>query len=258
MMHRIPILALFAAILCAQNPDNPFDRPPANVDRALRERITQFYQFHVGKEYRKAEALVAPDTKEFFYGHNKPAYLSFEIGRIEYSDNYTRAKATVLCEQYVMMPGFADKPIKVPTPSTWKLERGKWYWYVDQNAMRDTPFGRMTAGPASPTGGPLPGAIPSDPAPFLKLVKADKDAVSLKPGQPEQVTIANTAPGIMSVTILGEIPGVEAKLDHSTLQIGDKTVLSLRAKDGAQAGLLNIKVDQTGEIIAIKVDVQNQ
>ena len=258
MMHRIPILVLFAVVLRAQNPDNPFDRPPANVDQALRERITQFYQSHVTKEYRKVEALVAPDTKEFFYSHNKPGYLSFEIVRIEYSEHFTRAKATVLCEQYVMMVGFADKPVKVPTPSTWKLEKGKWYWYVDQNAMRDTPFGRMTAGPASPTGGPLPGAIPSDPTPFLKLVRADKDAVSLKPGQAEQVTIANKAPGIMSVTILGEIPGVEAKLDHSTLQIGDKTVLSLRAGDRAESGLLSIKVDQTGEILSIKVEVQNQ
>src|ERR1700730_5404914 len=143
-MYRISTLALLVADVClAQNPDNPFDRPPANVDRALRERITQFYQFHVDREFKKAEALVADDTRKFFYSNNKPAYLSFEIRGIEYSEHFTRAKATVLCEQFVMAPGFADKPHKVPTPSTWKLEHGKWYWYVDQNTLRDTPFGKM-------------------------------------------------------------------------------------------------------------------
>src|SRR5947209_11732800 len=118
-MFRISALALIAAGLSlAQNPDNPFDRPPANVDRALRERITQFYQYHVDREFKKAEALVADDTKKFFYSNNKPAYLSFEISRIEYSDGFKRAKATVLCEQYIMAPGFAGTPHKVPTPST--------------------------------------------------------------------------------------------------------------------------------------------
>ena len=174
-MLRIPLLALFAATLFAQNPDNPFDKPPADVDKALRERMYQFYHFHVTGEYRKAEALVAEDTKDFFYTRNKPAYLSFEISRITYSDNYTRAKAVVLCEQYVMMPGFADKPLKVPTPSTWKLEDGKWYWWIDPEALRDTPFGKMKprpwdtpAGtpdesPMAPAANPFP-AIPDSPA----------------------------------------------------------------------------------------------
>ena len=94
-MHRIfPLALLVAGVSLAQNPDNPFDRPPANVDRALRERIAQFYQFHVDRDFKKAEALVADDTRKFFYSNNKPAYLSFEIGRIEYTEHFTRAIAT--------------------------------------------------------------------------------------------------------------------------------------------------------------------
>jgi hypothetical protein len=253
-MLRIPILALSAAALLAQSADNPFDKPPANVDRTLRERINQFYQFHIDRQFRKAEALVAEDTKDFFYSRNKPAYVSCKVGRIQYTENYTRAKATELCEQYVMMPGFAEKPLMVPIPSTWKLVRGKWFWYVDQESLRVTPFGRMTPG-ATVAAGSLPAAIATSPDAFINKVQADKASVNLKPGQPEQVVIANTAPGLMNIAIVGEYPGLEAKLDHTDLEIGGKAVLTLRAGEGAKPGFLNIRVQQTGELIQIKIEV---
>jgi hypothetical protein len=254
-MHRILILALCAGAVSAQNPDNPFDRPPANVDRALRERINQFYQFHVDREFKKAEPLVAQDTRDYFYSSNKPAYLKFEIVRIEYSDHFTRAKALINCEQYVMMPEFAGKPVKVPTPSTWKLEHGKWYWYVDQDSLRNTPFGKMKAGPDTGTANPLP-AIPTNPAPFLNLVKPDKSAVTIKVRGEAQVVFTNSAAGVMSVTIESGMPGVEAKFDRATLQIGEKAVLTLHAGERPTSGAINIRVEQTGEIIPIKIEVQ--
>jgi len=96
-MPRIALIALFTAAAFAQNSTNPFDRPPEKVDKALRERIDQFYEYHITRDYRKAEPLVAEDTKNFFYSRNKPAYIKCRIGRIEYSENYTRAKATELC-----------------------------------------------------------------------------------------------------------------------------------------------------------------
>jgi hypothetical protein len=257
-MHRTLILVLCAAAaLSAQNPDNPFERPPANVDRALRERITQFYQFHVDRQYKKAEALVAPDTRNYFYAGNKPAYLSFEIVRLQYSDRFTRATAVVNCEQFVPFPEFAGKPVRVPTPSTWKLEHGKWYWYVDQQSVRDTPFGRMTPGPSVPmSSSRLPATIPTNPAPFLNLVKPDKNAVALKPGSDAQVTFSNTAPGNMSVTVDTGLPGIEAKFDHGAMKVGDKTVLILHAGEKAASGTLNVRVEQTGELIPIKIDIQ--
>ncbi len=255
-MLRISILLMFAGLLCAQNADNPFDRPPARVDKALRSRIAEFYEDHVKGEFRKAEALVANDTKEFFYSHNKPSYLSFEIGRIQYSDGYKRARATVICEQYVMVPGFANKPMKVPTPSTWKLVKGKWYWYVDQEAMRNTPFGKLVGGPPSAQGGPIPAVIPDTVEPFLKKVKVDKKAVILKPGNSDQVTISNTAPGVMNISLFGALAGVEAKLDHTSLTVAGKAVLTLRAAAGARSGLLTIRVEQTGEVIPIRVEIQ--
>src|ERR1051326_7196514 len=120
-MFRLSILLVLAAASFAQDASEVFNRAPAKVDRALRERIAEFLQDHINKEFRKAETLVAPDSKEFFYSHNKPAYLSCEPPRkIVYSDNFKRARATIACSQFVMVPGFADRPITVPFRSDWK------------------------------------------------------------------------------------------------------------------------------------------
>ncbi len=254
-MLRLSTFLLYSAILFAQTSDTPFDKPPAAVDKALRARITEFYEDHVKGDFRKAESLVAPDTKEFFYSHNKPSYLSFEIRQIQYSEKFTRARAVVVCEQYVMLPGFANKPLKVPTPSTWKLVKGKWYWYVDQDAARQSPFGKMTAG-TQPGNGLIPAVIPDNPAPFLNLVKADRDSLALKPGESAQVTVTNAAPGSMDVVVFGNLAGVDAKLDHSNLKMADKAVLTIRAEEGAKSGLLTLRVEQTGELIPIRIEIR--
>jgi hypothetical protein len=224
------------------------------VDRALRARISEFYQDHVDGKFRQADALVAEDTKDFYFASNKPKYLSFEIQRIDYSDAFTRAKATILCEQYVMMPGFANKPLKVPTPSTWKMVDGQWYWYVDQNALRQTPFGVMQPGAGAPSGLP---AIPSgkDMAFIFTQVKADKSVVSLKPGVEEQVTITNGAKGQVSLELTGKLPGVEVKLDRINLAAGEKAILTLRAGNDATPGVLSLRVEQTNQVIPIQVKI---
>src|SRR3954452_7382016 len=108
-MHRIALLALCAAALFAQKAPKAPPKPPARVDEALRARITEFYQYHVSEEYRKAEKLVAEDSQEFYYIHNKPHYLSFQIATIEYLDHFTKAKVSALCEQYFHGPGFEGR-----------------------------------------------------------------------------------------------------------------------------------------------------
>jgi hypothetical protein len=256
-MLRPTVLALFAATLLFAQADNPFDRPPADVDQALRGRITEFYQLHVKADFRHAEAYVAEDTKDFYYSHNKPQYLGFEIGRINYSENYTRAKATVIVEQYVMMPGFNDKPIKAPIPSTWKVVDGKWYWYVDPEALRDSPFGKMTAGktPGSAAAPALP-PIPSSADFLFTQVKLDKQSVTLTPGEPAEVTVMNGAPGVMSISLSAMLPGVDGKLDRTTLKAGEKAVLTLRAGSKAKPGVINVVVEQTNQFLPIQVNVK--
>ena len=251
-MLRLTFFTLFTWAVYAQNPADLFNKPPADVDRALRARITEFYQYHVKQQFRQAEALVAKDTKEFFYSHNKPQYLSFEIVRIEYSQNFTRAKATMLVEQYVMMPGFADKPIKAPIPSTWKLEGGKWFWYVDPESLRETPFGKMTAGPGGPAG--LPTVLPSVES-VMNRIKPDKQGVTLKAGETAEVKFTNSAPGQMDLTVIDIPEGIEAKFDRPRLGANEVAVLTVQAGKNAKSGAISVRVAQTLEVIAIQASI---
>ena len=257
-MHRFAWFALSAAIAFGQ-PNNPFQpKPPAKVDAALRARVQEFFDLHVKGQFRKAEELVAEDTKDFFYSGNKPKYLSFEISRIDYSANFTRAKVLVMCEQYIMMPGFSEHPMKVPTPSTWKLENDKWYWYVDQEGPYMTPAGKMTSGPFPGKGGAPPPSLASIPtsADFLyKQIQLDKSAVSLRVGETAEVIIANGAPGPVVLSEAAALPGLEARLDKGTLPAGGKATLTLRAAKGAKSGVLEIQVEPTMQRLAVHVTI---
>jgi len=252
------IAFIVCTIVCfAQSPADLFNRPPADVDQALRARIQQFYQAHVDGKPRQAEALVAEETKDFFYNGNKPKYLSFEIVGIEYSENFTRAKATVKVEQYVVMPGFGGV-LKVPTPSYWKIENGQWYWYVDKpGAEEESPFGGpMKAGPGAGANALPP--IPDGRQVLNSLssrIKLDKRAIHLKPGATDQVTISNTAEGALSISISGSVSGVDVKLDHMDIKPGEKAVLSFRAGNNPQPGTVTIRVEQTNQIFPIQVTI---
>jgi hypothetical protein len=257
-MYRFAWFALFAAFAFGQSNDPFQPKPPAKVDAALRARVQEFFDLHVKGQFRKAEELVAEDTKDFFYSGNKPRYLSFEVSRIDYSEKFTRAKVTVVCEQYIMMPGFADRPMKVPTPSTWKLENGKWYWYVDQDALLNTPWGRMKPGPFPEKGAGAPPSLTSIPtsADFLyKLIRLDKTAVQLKAGESAEVTIASGAPGPVMLSVPADLPGIEATLDKGTLPGGGKATLTLRAAQGAKSGVLNIQVEPTMQRLPLQITI---
>ena len=256
-MHRFARFALFTAFAFGQS-NEPFKpKPPAKVDAALRARVQAFFELHVKGQFRQAEELVAQDTKDFFYKGNKPKYLSFEISRIDYSANFTKAKVTVVCEQYNMMPGFADRPMKVPTPSTWKLEHGKWYWYVDQDALLNTPWGRMKPGESTGKGAALPSlaSIPTSADFLYKLIRLDKTAVQLRAGESAEVTIASSAPGPVELSVPAALPGIEAKLDKGTLPGGGKAILTLHAATGAKSGVLNIQVEPTMQQLPIQITI---
>lgn len=236
LMIRFTSALLIVPALAAQMATDVFTKAPPAVEEALRERIQQFYQLHREGKFRQAEALVAEDTKDFFYSSNKPKYVSFKIDRIDWSEEFTKAKATVVCEMFVMVPGFAGKPLPVPTPSTWKVENGQWVWYVSEEARNATPFGQMKPG----TGGS--GAAPSLPAlptleegiRLISRVSADKSSVKLNTAEPssDQVTITNEMPGAIKISVSApEVPGLEIQAEPS-IEPGGKSIVTFRYKPG--------------------------
>ena len=253
-MLRFSILTGLCVCACFAA-DSP--KPPARVDKALRERISEFYQLHVNGEFRKAEALVAADTRDFYYTINKPKYLDYEIVSIDYSDHFTRAKAIVKCKEHVMAEGFNGVALPFNIPSNWKLEKGKWYWYVDQKAPVQTPFGMMF-----PPGGqatPQPPGMPADMTKgdfVFNQVKADRQSVDLAPGESAQVTFENHAAGPMKLEVLPKIKGIEISFDHAVINAGEKAVMTVKASEDAKAIIIPVIIEQTGETIPIQVNIK--
>jgi len=253
------LVVAVAGTLCAQEPQDLFQKAPPDIDSALRARISRFYQLQTEGKHRQAEELVAEDSKDIYYAADKTKYLSFEIVRILYSDNFTKAKAQMLLEMYVMVPGFTDKPMKVPIPSTWKLDKGEWCWYVIQQAERDTPWGKVKVGNSS---GPAPSLPSKSQLPTVESiqaqVKANRNVVQLKPGGSEQVEILNSMPGPVSLsTDYAAAPGFDVQLNRKQLAAGEKAVLALTLRADAKPPRapvqIKVRVVPTNQVIPIEV-----
>ena len=254
VMFRSVLPLVLAAAALAQTPSDLFTRPPKALDDSLRARIKEFYQAHVDGKPRAAEKLVADDTKDFYYQANKPKYFSFEIARIDYSEEFTKAKAIILCEQVLLAPGFAGKPVKVPTPSYWKLVDGQWFWYVDLAVINRTPFG--TIKPAE-GGAPSVPNIPTEAeaVALLAKVKAEPSGIQLEAGKTATVELHNAAAGVVMLSFFGELPsGVDAIFDQVELTSGARTHLRVRAAEGARPqGTIRVRISPTNQIIPIQI-----
>jgi hypothetical protein len=255
-MLRFVLAAGLAAAASAQTAPEPAPKPPAAVDEALRARITEFYQLHVTGEYRKAEKLVAEDSQDVYYEHNKPKYLGFEIQTIAYSDNFKKAKVSVLCEQYVTGLGFAGKPVKMPSTSSWKVVDGNWFWWADPDELARGPMGKMANAGTKPGPGakaPAPESIPTTPDFAMGKVKWEKDSLAVKPNETYRVTITNGSPGTSSLVLKQILPGIELSIDKANLNPGEKAVVTFKTGDNPHAGMIAFEVDPLGEIIPIVV-----
>lgn len=258
----IPILPLVTLAL-AQNPADLFPKAPPDVEEALRARISKFYQAHVDGKPRRAEELVAEDSKDFFYDSKKGKCLSFEIGRIEYSKDFTEAKALVVVETYVPIMGFGNKAMKMPVTSLWKIEKGLWCWYVTQDFVNSSPFGKFSSAPQTDSNSkaPLPD-IKDTPSPeTLRLqVRPDKLTVVLKAGEPssDQVTIHNRMPGFVTLAIsIPPIPGLEVKADRTEIPASESAVVRFHFSPGKYVPKGPVRVDvtvlPTNSVISLQV-----
>jgi len=267
-MSRFYLPLLLAAAALAQNAPENAEKPPADVDAALRARATQFFQAEVDGKFHQAEQLVAEDSKDFFVGSSKPAYLSFEIKTIQFSDHFTRAIVFVAVSRLVAAEGFLGHPVPGTVPSRWKLENGQWCWYVDPADLRTSPFMPVPPGMPAPTGGLPTSATPAIPSrlPVMPTmgaavaVKADRSAVEFKTGVPssEQVTIVNPQPRSFTVSLVkSNTPGLTAKLDSTDLRAGGKIIVKIESNGSVKAPrqpvTIGVRVLQTNQLIPIKV-----
>jgi hypothetical protein len=266
------LIAAGAALLAQEQPLSP---PPATaapqappaVDQALRGRIQFFFQAHVDGKWRLADQVVAEDSKDSFFAMQKPRVLSYEIAKIEYSDNFQRAKVTVNCEEDMLMMGAGTVRLKMPRSSDWKLENGEWFWFFDSNAVRETPFGplKYLANGAVDPSTPTQLSIPKGPSAkdIRSGIKLDKMEVSLKAKElsSDTVTVSNGLAGWVTLALqVPQIHGFEVKVDQKNVKAGQQAHITFRfdpsAGDAPPSEVVNLLVNPTGRLFAIRVTFQ--
>jgi hypothetical protein len=87
------ILPLSVLFICAPGLF-PADAP-RQTDQALRSRVKEFYDLLMAHKARAAEALVAEDTKDYYYDSQKPEIKSFAIETITWGPSFRTAEATI-------------------------------------------------------------------------------------------------------------------------------------------------------------------
>jgi hypothetical protein len=150
---------------------------PKRVDQALRQRVTEFLQYQVDGNFRKALDLVAEDTQDYYLSAAKSKPLSFKIEKIEYSDKFTKAKVDSLVRK--TYPGAIPIEITVTQNDTWKIVNGKWMWYFIPGG---SPLQELTGLP-----------LPKDPNPAAVAAAASKITAATSVSKQSLAFVAGTA-----------------------------------------------------------------
>jgi len=223
------LLSLFAF---AQSPTDVFDKAPPETEKALRERAAIFFQAHVDGKFRRAEQVIHEDSLDDFYNSEKTHLIRFEISRIKWLENFTKAEVVADVElDWVTSRGIIR--VKPPMKSYWTLDKGQWWWYVKKTGGWETPFGTMKSSTSKdPSGAPAPPPQPiriPDAQTILNQVTADKSEVQLASAKKsdDAAAITSQAPGEIRLEIVPfSVPGLTVKLDKQKLKKGETAHLS--------------------------------
>ncbi len=252
-MKWVPAV-LLPVLLLAANPA----APPRRVEEALRSRVNEFYTLLTQHKSRAAEALVAQDTRDYYYDSQKPDIASYEIGNIVWGPGFRTAEITIHARMNMMFPGVGPQVTAMKFPSTWKLENGKWCWYVDKARIADSPFGTFHAGPGSAADfKPIvtPGMLAAG-------VRASQNQVMLyvNTGAPAKLTFTNSLPGPATLQA-PDVPGLKIEIPKPQMAAGQSTEVILRYDGaGSQQRTVTFTVLPTNQKIPIQVlfAVQNK
>lgn len=252
---------LLAAVACAQAPSDLFEKAPPQVDEALRARVSKFYQAHVDGKPRLADRYVAEDSKDAFFEADKNHYKGFEITKITYEEQFTRARVVTTCDS-MMLVGARPMEVKMPVTTLWKLVDGEWFWYtVPRGDSIASPFGRMTAGKGEGGSASFVNRSPAEvAAEILKQVKVDRNEVKLSSYEPAsaEVTVSNQMPGSINLSLdYAGFAGFKATLDRKSIGSGETARIRLECKPANKAAkptlTVRLMVEPTGQAIPIRV-----
>ena len=234
-------LVLLPFMLLAQAPISE-----AEAEKALRARVTEFLQYHVDGNFRKAYDMVAADTQDDYFNTGKVQIKGFTIDDVQFSDNFTKATIRTTISRTMTVTG-QEFPVLMPSTITWKVENNKWVWYKVPTTS-ETPFG-PGALPSALGIAPTTTADPVLPKDFndktiadaarsiLQQVSVDKNEVTLESDKVSEarVVLHNGMPGSVQAAVSSpQIPGLTAKLEQSIVRAAGDVALVLRYEPGGQ------------------------
>lgn len=228
--------------------------PPQDVEQALRARVDEFYNLIMHRKTRAAEALVADDTKDYYYDSQKPDMESYVIEKITWGPSFQTAEVTINARMHMMFPGAGPQTVTMKFPSTWKIDKGQWCWYFDRSRLINSPFGKFhdapkTADTSSPKQIVTPEMLQAAVKPEghqIEVELSGKRVTSLK--------FTNSLPGPVTLQA-PEVPGLKIEIAEPNIGAGKSTVVSFRhiPNNGAQPSPLTFTVAPTGQKIPIQV-----
>jgi hypothetical protein len=273
---RVVIVLTFVQLVAGQDATDLFSKAPPEIDNALRERVTGFYQLHVEGKFRQADEFIAEDSKDIYFESKKVRYRSFEIGRITYKDEFKQAVVALIVDSpALLVPGMPPN-LKLPLVSNWKVVDGKWFWFVEQpppGTFR-TPFGYVPIpeGAKIDSGGggaPPPANVtsPQAAASILSQVRVDRRDMQFVATKASsgQVKLTNGMPGAIKIRLGLEngFPGLHAELDKTDLNSQESATLTVQYEPVNLAivqreVIARIHVEPTGQIFPVKITFTNE
>lgn len=265
MRQMLLTSSVLCACIMAQVPTDIFQKAPPDIESALRSRVSTFLQAHVDGKFRMAIDLVADDSKDYYFQMEKQRYLGFEIVKIDYTDNFTKAKVLASVElMWRLSARLPPQRVKPPLQMLWKFENGDWYWYVVETTKWDTPWGTMRFPGAGEQNDPAAKVVEElrtmDPKAILGKVKADRREIALKSYEKatDSVEISNGLQGPISLRL--ESPGVsglDAKLDRTELKAGETARLTFHyspvTKEPKPPAKALVHVEPTGQRLQFEI-----
>ena len=244
--------------------NSPQSAVPPEVDQALRARVAEYYKDLMEGKYHAADKFVAEDSKDEFIAMSKPSIKGFDIVRIDYLENFTKAEVALVCPGEWYMNG-QKFTVKMPIHDLWKFEDGQWLWYVvaEKNVLH-TPFGTVHKSDAElAENRELPAMKDPQAAAraILSLVSLDRNHVALRINRKDsaQVLIKNAMPGPVEVQESHpQVKGFKVTLDKKTLAAGEtaKLVLQTEGEDVTTAppdAKVEVWVRPTSRVLPITV-----
>lgn len=231
-LFLLPFAAAFAQTA------EPAPRP--EVDQALRARVSEFFQDHVDGKFSKAYALVAEDTKEYYFAAQKVQLKSYQIKSVKFAPDFETAEVDVTGQRmWVLRPDLPPTIIPVEMKTHWKLEHGQWMFYTHSHptllssmdpseATRERPSAPSDGAPAVPN----PQQMQDLAQAVLQQQPAlDRNEILLPLDKPstEKIVFHNSQNGEVKVYLgpFTPIPGFTATLDKDSVSGNQNAVITI-------------------------------